>query len=222
MPRIQHAFRAARAGLVALSFALAACVAAPKPDSPELTNFAYKELTAGRTGAALTHAEARLKVEPRDANAVLVRGMALNRLGRYAAAATTFEDYIARGGNNRGVVVEYAWSLLGIGEVDDAAALLEGYLRVDPNSSPGQLLLGEAYLAKDDLAKAEPSLKRALADKALRPRALFGLVALEVSRGNGEALLTHAIDLLENEPGSPEALAMAKILRPALEDARKQ
>ncbi|HSE76582.1 MAG TPA: tetratricopeptide repeat protein, partial [Alphaproteobacteria bacterium] len=105
---------------------------------------------------------------------------------------------------------------------DDAAALLEGYLRVDPNSSPGQLLLGEAYLAKDDLAKAEPSLKRALADKALRPRALFGLVALEASRGNGEALLTHAIDLLENEPGSPEALAMAKILRPALEDARKQ
>ena len=221
MLRIQHTLRAVRASIVALSLALAACVSAPKPDSPELTNFAYKELAAGRSDAALVHAEVRLKVEPRDANAALVRGMALNRLGRHAAAATAFEDYIARGGNNRGVVVEYAWSLLATGEADDAAALLEGYLRVDPNSSPAQLLLGEAYLARNEPAKAEPSLKRALADKALRPRALYGLVALEASRGDGEAMLTHAIDLMENERQSPEALAVAEILRPAL-DAQKK
>jgi Tfp pilus assembly protein PilF len=218
---MQHAVVTLRASVIVLSLALAACVAAPKPDSPELTNFAYKELTAGRADAALTHVEARLKVEPRDANAALVRGMALNRLGRHAAAATAFEDCIARGGNNRGVVVEYAWSLLATGEVDDAAALLEGYLRVDPNSTPAHLLLGETYLTRNELAKAEPSLKRALADKGLRPRALYDLVALEASRGDGEAMLRHAIDLMENERQSPEALAVAEVLRPAL-DAQKQ
>lgn len=217
MPRMQRTVRATRTGILALSLALAACVAAPKPDSPELAIFAHKELAAGRAPAALAHAEARLKAEPRDANAVLVRGLALNRLGRHAAAASVFEDYIARGGNNRGVVVEYAWSLLATGEADDAAALLEGYVRADPNASAAHLLLGEAYLAKNDPAKAEAALKRALVDKTLKPRALYGLVALEASRGNGEAMLTHAIDLMENERQSPEALAVAEILRPALE-----
>jgi tetratricopeptide (TPR) repeat protein len=216
MPRIPRTVRATRAGILALSLALAACVAAPKPDSPELAIFAHKELAAGRADAALAHAEARLKAEPRDANAVLVRGLALNRLGRHAAAASVFEDYIARGGNNRGVVVEYAWSLLATGEADDAAALLEGYLRADPNAGAAHLLLGEAYLAKNQPAKAEAALKRALADKALRPRALLGLVALEAARGDGKAVLAHAIDLMRNEPRSPEALTVAEILRPVL------
>lgn len=146
------------------------------------------ELRAGSYADALESFESAGKGAPGDAEALLLQGAALNRLGRTAEALPRLERARAAGLDGPLLALERGWSLLGAGRWQEAAAELERSERARPGVGATAEGLGRAYLGLGNLERAEGWLLATIErDTALEPDALFLLALLERQRKNPEA-----------------------------------
>jgi Flp pilus assembly protein TadD len=86
-------------------------------------------LAAGKLRQAVAHAEAAVLAEPHNAAYRATLGSAYLDAGRFASAATTFDDAMKLGDNSPRTALSLALALTGAGKRTEAAALLNDWER---------------------------------------------------------------------------------------------
>jgi Flp pilus assembly protein TadD len=82
-------------------------------------------LAAGKFDQAITHAEAAVLADPRNPTYRAVLGSAYLDAGRFASAATSFDDAMQLGDTSSRTALSLALALTGAGRTAEAAALLQ-------------------------------------------------------------------------------------------------
>lgn len=199
--------------LVVTALSLAFSAAAASPESRELIRQGVEALPGGKYEEALKHFDAATRADPADAEAVFFQGVALNRLGRHSAAFAGLKLAQAMGYTHPELAFELGWSLIGVGQWDEAIAEMERYEQASPGRGQTSEFLGRAYLGRREWEKAEAKFQEALQrDPALKPTVLFHLALLERERQNLAAAQRQLERLLETAPESP----LARLLREQL------
>ena len=207
------------AGLLAVAMAWATPAGAQTPppaSSTELGAFAAKELAARRYAAALKAAEDRLHVDRRDGRAAFVRAASLTRLGRGSDAVAAFERYAKAGGKHRELDREWGLALMAAGKPAEAQAKFASFLRMNPDRTEINLLVGHAAMLASKFDEAKAALKAAYDVDGLRPRALALLIGLEMRRDHAMPAYWYLVELLARHPASVEARAYNAWLRRSL------
>ncbi|MCL4799786.1 MAG: tetratricopeptide repeat protein [Burkholderiales bacterium] len=160
---------AAAAFLAALTLALAAPAAA-QAQSPQALLEADRLLRQGSHTEALALVEARIAVDPRDAQARFLKGVILAEQDRPDEAIDTFvrliQEHPERAEPYNNLAVLYAAR----GGLDRARELLETAVRVNPKFATAQENLGDVYarLAAEAYARAAELDARAVVRTKLR------------------------------------------------------
>ncbi len=106
---------------------LTGCAGAPAPRAAVAAADAQQALTRGHTSQAIQHAELAVTAEPRNAAYRQVLGNAYLEEGRFASAATTFQDAMALGDNSPRAALSLALALTGEGRFAEASSLLRDW-----------------------------------------------------------------------------------------------
>lgn len=114
---------------LAVSTAMAAgllngCATQSAPRADLSASRAEAALAKGKAESAVEHAEAATLAEPRNAAYRVMLGTAYLDAGRFASAATTFDDAMKLGDSSARTVLSRALALDGEGRYQEAAALL--------------------------------------------------------------------------------------------------
>jgi Flp pilus assembly protein TadD len=147
---------------LAVSTAMAAsllngCVTQPAPRADLSASRAETALAKGKTESAIEHAEAATLAEPRNAAYRVTLGTAYLDAGRFASAATTFDDAIKLGASSPRTVLSLALALDGEGRYQEAAALLR-----DRESQIAPADLGLAYALSGETGQGIQVLSNAI------------------------------------------------------------
>lgn len=154
---------------------LAGCATASAPTANASASKAEAALAAGKHTRAITHAEAAVLAEPRNAAYRAMLGSAYLDAGRFQAAASSFDDAMQLGDTSSRTVLSLALAHLGMGRYDEAAILLnqnEGRiatadigLALALAGQPGRgiHIMGNAIRAGDNNAKMRQNLAYAYA-----------------------------------------------------------
>ncbi|MFU7528794.1 SPOR domain-containing protein [Qipengyuania sp. ASV99] len=113
------------------SMALAGCTAAAPPAQ---TSFAKAQaaLQDGKVDSAITHAEAAVLAEPRNAGYRAMLGAAYLEAGRFQSASTAFGEAIELGDSDARTVLSFALTKVALGENSTALAKLSEFETVIP------------------------------------------------------------------------------------------
>lgn len=103
---------------------LTGCATPSAPSAHLSASKAEAALAKGKHELAIEHAEAAVLAEPRNAAYRAMLGSAYLDAGRFASAATTFEDAMKLGDNSARTSLSLALALAGAGDYPQAAALL--------------------------------------------------------------------------------------------------
>ena len=106
---------------------LTGCAGAPAPRAAAASADAQQALSRGYTSEAIQHAELAVTAEPRNAAYRQVLGNAYLEEGRFASAATTFQDAMALGDNSPRAALSLALALTGEGRFAEASSLLRDW-----------------------------------------------------------------------------------------------
>ncbi|HYS15522.1 MAG TPA: tetratricopeptide repeat protein [Candidatus Binatia bacterium] len=109
------------------------------------------------------------------------------------------------------------------GRFEDAAALVDSGLVLEPGSVVGHLLAGSLHVILRETGQARTSFERVLALEPTHPRALLGLARIALEENDTRAcgdLLTRA---LARYPDFPEARALLEVVKglPASDAAKR-
>ncbi|MFN0042647.1 MAG: tetratricopeptide repeat protein [Alphaproteobacteria bacterium] len=150
--------------------------------------------------------------DPRDGAAAMVRGMALNRMGRYDLAARTFGAFEKAGGTNQHLDFEYGVALLRTGKHADARARLEKARTSNLGNLPLiQMNLGLASAGLRQWDQAEAAFKAVGEASAHKPDSLLLLSGLAKRRGDeAQAKLLYE-ELMRLAPDSEAAKTIKTI-----------
>lgn len=107
--------------------ALAGCTGKLAPTASNSAHKAEVALAEGKTNKAVSHAEAAVLASPRDAYTRTLLGNAYLEAGRFASAATTFQDAIALGDTSPRTVISLSLAQTGMGDRAAAIYTLERY-----------------------------------------------------------------------------------------------
>lgn len=134
-----------RAIRLALTTALTAglltgCATKSAPRADLSASKAQAALAKGKHQQAIDHAEAAVLADPRNAAYRAMLGSAYLDAGRFASAATTFDDAMKLGDTSARTALSLALSLAGVGDYQRAAAVLS-----DWEDDIGAADLGLAY-----------------------------------------------------------------------------
>ena len=121
-PRIALAVSTALAGL-----ALAGCATSAAPRADVSFASAQAALQKGDIGQAVTHAEAAVLADPRNANSRALLGASYLESGRFQSAATSFADALELGNTDPRTVLSLALAKTALGEGTAAAMMLSDY-----------------------------------------------------------------------------------------------
>ena len=121
-PRVACAVTTAMAAAL-----LTGCAAGSAEPAALSASKAEAALAAGKQSAAIRHAEAAVLAEPHNAAYRATLGSAYLDAGRFAAAATSFNDAMKLGDNSPRNALSLALSLTGIGKYAEAAAILNDW-----------------------------------------------------------------------------------------------
>jgi Flp pilus assembly protein TadD len=135
---------------LAVSTAMAAgllngCVTNAAPRADLSASRAEAALAKGKTERAIENAEAATLAEPRNAAYRVMLGSAYLDAGRFASAATTFDDAMKLGDSSARTVLSLALALDGEGRYQEAAALLHAH---ESQIAPADLGLAYALSAE--------------------------------------------------------------------------
>lgn len=125
-----------------------------------------------------------LRVAPDLPVALNLMGSVRAKQGRLAEAETLFLSAVKNDKNFTGARMNLVYLYLLKRAPDKAIPQLNEVLALEPENREAKVLLGDAYLAQNDLPKAEESYLAALDQKLDNPGALFGLA--QISRSKGE------------------------------------
>ncbi len=115
------------------SVALAGCTTSAAP--PALSSFskAQTALEKGQVDKAVTHAEAAVLADPRNAEFRAMLGAAYLESGRFQSAATSFDDALELGDTDPRTVLSYALAKTALGDKGSALAKLDAWSSdIDP------------------------------------------------------------------------------------------
>jgi tetratricopeptide (TPR) repeat protein len=195
---------------VLLTFALAALAPAeaPAPELPPLALDHYPAELAPRVAEALLRAQR----EPRSASATGDLGMLLHAHDQVAAAQACYQRARALDPSAFTWVYLDGVAQLRLGRQQGAVAALREAVRLQPDSVPARLKLGEALQAASDLEGSASSYTAVLATDPRSPQAQYGLGRVEAARGRAAeaaARFEEAIRLHEDFGAAQYALALA-------------
>lgn len=187
--------------------------ASASPESRALVRQGLAAMEARRYEEALRIFEAAERADPADARTVFFfQGAALNRLGRFREALPRLERAAAMGSPHPDLAFETGWALVRLGRWREAIARLEGYEQRRPGRGQTSEFLGRAFLALEELDRAEAHLQEALRrEPRLAPTVRLALAALEARRGRPEAARAQAERLLQEAPDSPVARRLREL-----------
>ncbi|MEL6877391.1 MAG: tetratricopeptide repeat protein, partial [Pseudomonadota bacterium] len=115
------------------SVALSGCTTASAPPAQTSFSKAQVALGKGQVDKAVSHAEAAVLAEPRNAGFRAMLGAAYLESGRFQSAATSFEDALELGDNDPRTVLSYALAKTALGDNASALAKLnEWQSDIDP------------------------------------------------------------------------------------------
>ncbi|MBI2999667.1 MAG: tetratricopeptide repeat protein [Deltaproteobacteria bacterium] len=177
----------------------------------DLTSLTYSArrldpANAQKVDEALKKSSAALKADPKNSQALLTQGSALNRLGRHGQALSSLAQAAKLGSTHPALAFETGWSLLRLGMYREAIAQLEKYEKMQPGLGQTSEFIGRSHLYMNELDKADAKLKEAIQrDPRLKPTTLFHLAVLETLRKNPQAGSNHIGTLLKEAPNSPTA-----------------
>lgn len=213
---------------------------AVRSNSADAARMALKD---GKTGDAVSHAEAAVAATPRDASLRVLLGQTYFKAGRFTSAAATFDDAMKLGDNSARTALSLALAHIGAGDQHGALAVLEDWRGEIPASDLGLALslagepdrgvavLADALRGGDNTAKLRQNLaySYALAGKWREARAM---AAQDVPADQIDARITEWAGMIQPEqyqqriaalletpmrsdPGQPAMLALAN--NPAME-----
>lgn len=107
--------------------ALGGCTTAAAPRADMSAGKAQTALARGQTDKALTHAEAAVLADPRNASYRAMLGATYMEAGRFQSAATSFGDAMALGDNNSRTALSMALAQIAAGDARSARQLLSDY-----------------------------------------------------------------------------------------------
>ncbi|MEP3050332.1 MAG: tetratricopeptide repeat protein [Erythrobacter sp.] len=115
------------------SVALAGCTTSAAPRAETSFNKAQVALGKGQVDRAVSHAEAAVLAEPRNAGFRALLGAAYLESGRFQAAATSFDDALQLGDTDPRTVLSYALAQTALGANADAIQKLNDWsVDIDP------------------------------------------------------------------------------------------
>ncbi len=166
---------------------------------------------------ALKQSSAALKADPKNSQALLTQGSALNRLGRHGMALSSLAQAAKFGSTHPALLFETGWSLLRLGMYPQALAQLEKYEKMNPGLGHTSEFLGRSHLYMGQLDKADAYFNEALKrDPNLASTVRFHQAILETLRKNPQAASNHIASLLKEAPNSPTAQIFKNaLLQPA-------
>jgi Flp pilus assembly protein TadD len=154
---------------------LTGCSTASAPPAALSASKAEAALARGKAEQAIAHAEAAVQAEPRNAAYRATLGTAYLDAGRFASAATSFDDAMQLGDNSARTALSLALALTGEGKRVEAAALLNDWegeiatadlglaLALAGQPERGIHLMGNAIRSGDNTAKMRQNLAYAYA-----------------------------------------------------------
>ena len=152
-----NAFRFAVGSVLAATL-LSGCAgtrAAPRAEAS--ASQAQVALSRGQAGKAVNLAEAAVLAAPRDANTRALLGHSYLKAGRFASAATAFNDAMSLGDNSTRTALSLALAYTAAGRNSDAVALLDDWRDSIPASD-----LGLAYSLAGETGRGVAILADAL------------------------------------------------------------
>jgi len=121
-PKIAWVVTTAMAGAL-----LSGCASQSAAPASISASRAEAALAAGHHGQAISHAEAAVLADPQNPAYRAVLGSAYMDAGRFASAATSFDDAMQLGDNSARTALSLALALTGAGKTSEAAALLNDW-----------------------------------------------------------------------------------------------
>ena len=195
-------------------------------------------LARGKQGKAIEQAEATVAASPNDAASRVLLGQAYFASGRFASAATTFEDALTLGDRNPRTALHMVLARIGAGDQPGALAALEEWREAIPASDFGLALalagepdrgvavLADALRSGDNSPKVRQNLaySYALAGRWREARLMAAqdvgaeqvdqriadwAASIEPEQYR-ERVATLLGTGLRNDPGQPDALALGR------------
>jgi tetratricopeptide (TPR) repeat protein len=177
------------------------------PEDPRLLDrLAEFRLLAGQVDQARRDAEAAIDLDPRSADAWMVRGRIMRQLGDNRQALADLHRALSYDPRNAQVLHELAQTYLAAGEPQRALANLQSLLDLHPpGDEPPQLLFetGLAYAGMGRYDDAVESYHLALEHDRANPEILFHLGAAEMSRGNSTDARIVLEQAIARDPANP-------------------
>ena len=143
MIRTENSQRATKAKLIGLALTtalagatLAGC-ATPAPPAAHSAGKAEAALASGKHRSAMEHAEAAVLADPRNPSYRAMLGSAYLDSGRFASAATAFQDAMALGDENPRTALSLALAFAGDGKYPEANRVLDEWRGRIPASDLG-------------------------------------------------------------------------------------
>lgn len=199
----------------------------------DLTSLAYSArpldlAKAQRVDEALKKSSAAVKADPKNSQALLTQGAALNRLGRHSEALEQLARAVKIGSTDPALAFEIGWSLMRLGIYPAAIAQFEKYEKLKPGLGQTSEFIGRCHLFLGELDTADAKFKEALQrDPKLASTVRFHQAVLEAVRKNPEAAAKYINALLKEAPNSltaqlfTNALLQAPGAKPAAGAAAK-
>jgi len=157
----------------------------PDPQLVKLFTEALSRQTRGDLGPALLYYRRIQRQYPDFIDGWALAAALLCELGRFEEALDSAERAVALDGENQAAVYVLASSRLGLGQADEAEALLLGLIKAAPSHFQALLDLADLYAKKGMAAESREAYDRAVGIRLTDPRHLSA---------RGSARL-HALDL---------------------------
>ena len=207
--------------VIGLCVAAAASFAEASEQSKALVREGTNKLKAGDLAEALKLFRAAEQADPKDADALFLQGVVLNRTPRdlKSILENPNEAYqkLSRarelGSQNRDLSFEIGWSLLKLQRWAGAIEELEAYEKAHPGRAKTSEFLGRAYMEMGELDRAEKLFNEAIRrDPQVKPTVGVYKMELERRRGNPDKAVEQLRTLLNDSPDSPVSAALRDAL----------
>jgi tetratricopeptide (TPR) repeat protein len=184
------------------------------PVYPQSTDVlqAFEQVAALIRGDRLVEAEQELtkvlRLQPDLPVALNLMGSLRAKQGRLAEAESLFLRAVQGDKNFTGARMNLVYLYLLKRTPDKAIAQLNEVLALEPQNLEARVVLGDAYLAKNDLQRAEENYLAALDNKLDNAGALFGLAQISRLKGETreEAIYLNRVGTLTADSKSPDFL----------------
>lgn len=165
----------------------------------------------GKFAIALLEVERALKLAPRHADALGLRGLAQWQLGEPGPALASLQQALRAAPDDPALQNNLGWMLCESGQAEQGLAYLDSALAQRRYASPANAAMnaGQCSLRLGNPGRAESYFRRALAAEPTRVPAQAQLARLAVERGDYALARAHLLVVLGSAQARAEDYAMA-------------